>query len=261
MKIALFGGTGFVGNHIIDTLTAQEKDVCVFVRNTSNVKIINRNLYAKVIKGDFEKVSDVEEFIKGAEVVIFSIGIIRSFEQEGISFEKANFQSAKMCIDIAKKHSVKQFIMISANGVRLEGTDYQRTKFLAEMYLKESKIPYTILRPSVLFGDPQGCSCIDFCTQLKRDMISLPIPAPLFFKSFRITQAGAYELAPVSVEDFAFIITELINVPQHINKTYLACGESLSFKTIVKTIAEAIGKRKWFFPVSVVFVKILAHFF
>ena len=45
---------------------------------------------------------------------------------------------------------------MSANGVKADGTPYQRTKYQAEEYLRASPLHWTIFQPSVIFGDPRG---------------------------------------------------------------------------------------------------------
>ena len=59
---------------------------------------------------------------------------------------------------------------MSANGVKIDGTGYQKTKHLSEQYLKYTKLNWTIFRPSLVFGDPRGNNRPEFCTQLKKDM-------------------------------------------------------------------------------------------
>ena len=70
---------------------------------------------------------------------------------------------------------IKKFILMSANGIEKNITDYQRTKLAAENYLMQSELNYTIFRPSVIFGDPKGR--MEFATQLLNEMIIPPIPA------------------------------------------------------------------------------------
>ncbi|GIT40804.1 MAG: hypothetical protein Ct9H300mP9_6540 [Candidatus Neomarinimicrobiota bacterium] len=83
-------------------------------------------------------------------------------------------------MDQCKELGIDRFILMSANGVRPDGTGYQKTKWLAEQYLMNTDLKWTIFRPSLIFGDPRGSNRPEFCTQLKKDLIRLPIPAPLF---------------------------------------------------------------------------------
>ena len=88
--------------------------------------------------------------------VIYNIGIIRQFNSKDITFEKLHYEFAKMVIDRAVHYDIKHFILMSANGVKSEGTGYQTTKFRAEEYLKSSGLNYTIFRPSLVFGKPKN---------------------------------------------------------------------------------------------------------
>ncbi len=105
---------------------------------------------------------------------------------------------------------------MSANG--LDGTPYQRTKFQAEEALRASGLDWTIFRPSVIFGDPRGQ--MEFCTQLKRDIIDSPLPAPLFYKGLLPLDAGAFELAPVAVADVAAAFCHALTHPETIGQSY-----------------------------------------
>ena len=87
----------------------------------------------EVILGDLNNESAIRETIKGCEAVIYNVGIIREFPSKGITFENLHFEGAKRCIDIAKDEQVRRFILMSANGVKKNGTGYQKTKILATM--------------------------------------------------------------------------------------------------------------------------------
>ena len=120
MKVALFGGTGFVGSYIIDELLKNGHEPVVLVREGSESKL-NNSENCRIISGDVTDVKSIKNTIKGSDVVIYSIGIIREFPRKGVTFEKLHFQAAKECIDVAKSLGVKRFIMMSANGVKVDG--------------------------------------------------------------------------------------------------------------------------------------------
>ena len=145
MKIALFGGTGFVGSYIIDELISQDFTPRVLVRKNSESKVLNID-NCEIVNGDINDNPAIMDTIKGCDAVIYNIGIIRQFPKKGITFENLHFQGAKRCIDEAKKLGIKRFVLMSANGVCHDGTDYQATKMLAEEYLKWVDLDYTIFR-------------------------------------------------------------------------------------------------------------------
>ena len=111
-------------------------------------------------------------------------------------------------------------LLMSANGVDAESTAYQRTKRNAERYLEASGLDWTIFRPSVIFGDPRDR--MEFATQLKRDIIDSPLPAPLFFSG--------------------------VNPAIH-RLLHLGGPHRLSWQQILQTIAAAAGRDKTMMPV------------
>ena len=259
MKVALFGGTGFVGSYIIDELLKNGHEPVVLVREGSESKL-NNSENCRIISGDVTDVKSIKNTIEGSDVVIYSIGIIREFPRKGVTFEKLHFQAAKECIDVAKSLGVKRFIMMSANGVKVDGTGYQKTKYLAEEYLKFSNINWTIFRPSLIFGDPRGGDRPEFCSQLKKDMLSLPFPAPNFHPGLNPLNAGKFAMSPIHIKNVAEFFVKSIELKESIKKTYLLGGEAYYWKDIISTIAKSYGKKKWSVPAPAIGVQIMAAF-
>ncbi len=258
MKVAVFGGSGFVGNYIINELIAQNYEVNVLVRKGSQDKVESLDK-CNVFYGDILDVDIVKGVIDSCDAIIYNIGIIREFKSKGITYEKMHYKGAKIAIDIAKKNNVNRFILMSANGARLNGTGYQITKFLAEKYLKGSGLHWTIFQPSLIFGDSEGK--MEFCSQLKRDMLSLPFPAPLFFNGILPFKAGNFSMSPIHVEDVAKCFVDSLTNDESLFKTYTLGGEQdYNWRQIIKIISSAYGKNQLAIPAPVLPIKLLAMF-
>ena len=147
MKVALFGGTGFVGSYIVKELIKQGYTPKVLVRPGSEKKLVHSEK-CDIISGDIFNKNSINEVITDVDATIYNIGIIRQFKRQGITYEKLHFQSAKNCIDIAKQNGINKFILMSANGVCADGTNYFKTKWMAEQYLKNTDLDWTIFRPT-----------------------------------------------------------------------------------------------------------------
>jgi len=153
---------------------------------------------------------------------------------------------------VAQKLGVNRFILMSANGVKKDGTKYQVSKYKAEEYLKNSKLDYTIFRPSLIFGSPKSEDHKEFCSQLKKDMFRLPLPAPLFHKGLLPFSAGRFMLSPIHVKNVADFFVKSVEMSKTIRKTYNLGGEEpVTWIGIIDTIALALNKRKWKIPVPV----------
>jgi NADH dehydrogenase len=155
---------------------------------------------------------------------------------------------------------VQRFLLMSANGVRADGTGYQRTKYMAEQYLATTGLNWTVFRPSVLFGDPRGR--MEFATQLLSDIVRSPLPAPLFFDGLLPINAGSFRMAPVHVRDVASVFVRALEMPQASGRVYNLCGcDELTWREILQRIAGAVGKTKRTLPAPVLPLKLLARLF
>ena len=261
MRVALFGGTGFVGSYIVDQLIDKEHIPRMLVRNGSIEKSLSRDK-CEIVNGDITDGDAIREVITGADAVIYTIGIIREFASKGITYEKLHFEGAIRCMDIAIEMEVKRFILMSANGVCPSGTGYQKTKWMSEQYLKNTDLEWTIFRPSLIFGDPRGHDRPEFCTQLKKDLINLPFPAPLFHEGLLPFNAGSFTMSPIHVKTVADIFVSSIDKDNHYSETIELGGETeLTWKEIIKIISNACGKKKWTLPAPVIAVKTVAAIF
>ena len=256
MKVALFGGTGFVGSYITRELVREGFTPKVLVQSGSLSKI---NSPCEVVKGDIQNKNAILETMQGAEAVIYTIGIIREFPKKGVTFKELHLNGLKRCLELALKIGVKQFILMSANGVRPDGTAYQRTKWQADEALKESGLNWTIFRPSLIFGDPGGEGRPEFCTQIRDDMLSLPFPAPLFYNGLLPFNAGSFSMSPIHVKNVAEFFVKSIKLKVCEKNIFdLGGPEALTWKEIIHQIALASGKRTWKIPAPVVVIKIAA---
>ena len=259
MNIAVFGGTGFVGKYILKLLIKNNYNVYTLVRLGSEHKI-DKISNINIIYGDPTNKTSLDQTIMNCSSIIYNIGIIREFPNKGITYQKLHYDYVVKIIDKAKQYNIKHFILMSANGSNPYGTDYQRTKYLAEEYLKDSGLTYTIFRPSLIFGQPDGDQ--EFCSQLRDTMLRLPIPAPLFFKGFNLFSSGKFKMTPIHVENVAdFFVKSILN-EKHYMKSYNLGGiESFNWKKIITYISFALRKNKLMIPVPVLPIKILAFLF
>lgn len=245
-----------MGEYIIDEL----------LESGYSVKMIKRKQSASHPKGGcLEAVVDLYsdllyEKLRGCDCVIYNIGIIREFTSKGISFKDLHQDLAIHTIDMAQKAGVRKFILMSANGVDRCLTDYERTKFKSEQHLMKSKLQWTIFRPSIIFGDPKGK--MEFCTQIKKDMVRMPLPLPMFFSGINIFSAGLFKMSPIHVRNVAQFFVGAIDKEDSDQRIYELGGtSSYSWTEMIQIISDACGKRKWSMPIPIGAVKLAAFLF
>jgi len=256
MRVALFGGTGFVGSYLVDELLDRGHLPVLLTRPGSEEKVHRRESCATV-PGDIDDPEAVRNTVAGADAVIYNIGILKEYPQRGVTFEALHFDGARRAVDAAVEAGVNRFLLMSANGVKPDGTGYQRTKYMAEQYLQASDLDWTIFRPSVLFGNPRGR--MEFATQLYRDIVASPLPAPLFYPGLLPFGAGSMQMSPIHVRDVARAFVRSLESEESIGRIHPLGGpQQLSWKEILQTIAQATGKRLIGVPTPVWGVKTLA---
>lgn len=251
MRVAIIGGTGFIGSYLVDALLADGHAPSLLVRHGSADKVRHCSA-CRIVHGELTDAKAIAMTLEDCAAVIYNVGILR--EEGDATFERVQLDAVKRVIDAAKTAGVRRFLLMSANGVYADGTDYQRTKFLAEEALKESGLDYTIFRPSLVFGNPRGM--MEIGTQLLNDVIRLPIPAAGFTTGLR-PEKDAVRMSPIHVRDVADAFTAALGDDATIGKTYELGGpDELSWAEIVRRVGRAVGKNKWVLPVPIFLVKI-----
>ena len=259
MKVAIIGGSGFVGSHLVERLVQEGHTPRLLVRTGSESKVEQAG-DCEWVTGEVGDHHALRRCLEGTDAVIYLIGILREFPARGITFEALQYRGVVDTLAAARQTGVTRVLLMSANGIRADGTAYQRTKFQAEEAVKASGLRWTIFRPSVIFGDPRGR--MEFCDQLKRDIISSPLPAPLFYAGLLPLKAGQFQLAPVAVQDVAAAFALALTDAQTQSQTYTLCGpDRLTWKAILGTIATACGRSKWMLPAPAFAVKAMAGLF
>ena len=258
VKVAIIGGTGFVGGHLTEALLAAGHEVSLLVRAGSESKV-RQTGRVETTSGDISSADALKSVMEGCSAVIYNVGILREFPSRGITFEESQYQGLVRTVEAARDIGIKRLLLMSANGVKQKGTPYQETKFRAEEYARQSGLDVTVLRPSVIFGDPEGK--MEFATQLFNDMVRPPIPAVSFF-SGRSPDRGAVVMSPVHIDDVARAFVAVLENDKTIGQTFALGGpEVLTWQTMVRRIAEATGRTKWLLPMPIWIMRIGATLF
>lgn len=253
MRVAIIGGTGFVGGYLTRALLEAGHEVSLLVRPGSESKVSED---VRTTAGDLSSEAALRATMEGCSAVIYNVGILREFPSRGITFEDSQYRGLVRTVEAARAVGIKRLLLMSANGVKKPGTRYQETKRRAEEHAFQSGMDVTVMRPSVIFGDPLGK--MEFATQLFQDMVKPPVPAVGFF-SGRNPETGAILMSPVHVEDVASAFVAALEDDETIGKTYVLGGpEVLSWKEMLRRIGSACGRRKWILPMPTYFMRFAA---
>ena len=245
MRVALIGGTGFVGRYLVHALRTSDRELSLLVRPGSEAKLALRG-DCRIVRGDLSSDNAIAQTLEHSDAVIYNVGILRELPRQGVTFEAMQFDGLVRVVDAARKCRVSRLLLMSANGASADGTAYQQTKYRAEQYANNSGLSVTIFRPSVIFGDPRGA--MEFATQLYREMVKPPLPALGFFSGWN-PAVGPVLMSPVHIEDVALAFDRALDDVSTIGKTIPLGGpETLSWTEILRRIASSTGRRKLIIP-------------
>lgn len=240
-KIFITGATGFVGSEVLNKLVERGFSIKVLVRDKTRMTLQSKNV--EPVEGDVLDKSSFSESLTDVDAVIHLVGIIREFPSKGITFEKLHFNATKNVVDAALENNVPRFVHMSANGARESAvTDYHKSKYKAEEYVKNSGLNYTVLKPSLIYGPNDS-----FINMLKDMMKKLPV--------FSYFGKGDYKMQPVSVYEVADIFVRSIDTPATYKKTYSVCGNKVfTYRQLLLLIMKILGIKRFLLSVPESFV-------
>lgn len=101
MRVAIIGGTGFVGSYLVDALVDSGHDARLLVRPGSEDKVRRDT---QTVVGDISSVEALHAVLDGYDAVIYCVGLLREFPRRGITFETTQYQGVVDTVAAAKKN-------------------------------------------------------------------------------------------------------------------------------------------------------------
>ncbi|MSP78416.1 MAG: complex I NDUFA9 subunit family protein [Dehalococcoidia bacterium] len=229
--ILVTGATGLLGRYTVAELAAQGMPVCCLVRNPERARQVLGPRPA-LVTGDVRDAASVRSAMQGIDAVVHLVAVIRESKHAG-TFDLVNVAGTRTVAQAAQEAGVRRIVHISVLGAADEpGLHYFRSKWLGEQEVLKSDVPYTILRPSLLFG--LGDEFFNLLAALQRLGSVVPVAG-----------GGRTRFQPVAVQDVARCIALSLSDPGYAGRALNIGGpETLSYNEILDRVAEAMGVRK-----------------
>jgi len=249
LRVTVFGGTGFVGRHLIKHLCNQECIVKVPTRNTAKgyfLQPLGDVGQINLIKFDLSDNRKLENLIEDSDIIINLIGIL--FEKKRNDFINLHYNFVKRLVDNINLNK-KNFIQISALGVnRYKNSLYSRSKFNAEEYIQKNSKKFSIIRPGLIFGPEDNF----FCKFAKMSLFSPFLP---------LIMGGETKFQPVYVEDVCKGIMKILN--KNITNQIFEFGgpDIFTFKELLQILLKTINRKKLLIYIPKIVAIIMAKFF
>jgi NADH dehydrogenase len=251
-SVLVTGASGFVGTAVVDALIS---------RNFSATALVNRRAphsggaSVRTANGSIFDPASLDAAMTGCQAVIHLVGIIMEKPSAGITFERVHVEGTRNVVDAAKRNGIKRYIQMSALGSRPDArSNYHKTKFAAEEYVRASGLDWTIIRPSLIHG-PEG-EFMKMEAMWSRKRAPFPVlfmPFMPYFGAGALGFGGAGLLQPVFVSDVARAFVDALENRKTIGEVYPLGGpDQLTWPQLHHTVSQAVvGKRRMVLPIPV----------
>jgi NADH dehydrogenase len=246
--ITIFGGSGFVGRHVVAKLAKTGARIRVAVRNpnlASRVFPMGDPGQIVAVRCNLADEAQVAAAVRGADTVINLVGIL--YESGSQRFGAIQAEGAGNAARAAKTAGVKTFVQMSAIGADPESQSaYARTKAEGEALVREHFPGALILRPSIIFGPEDG-----FFNRFAAIATWSPL-LPLF-------GGGDKKMQPVFVGDVAEALARALNRGET-GVFELGGPRAYTFRELMDYVRGETGLRPWLVPAPYGVGKVFAYF-
>src|SRR5215469_16571390 len=220
--ITVFGGTGFIGRHLVTPLLHSGATVRVAVRHPDRAKMsVEGTNSPEIVQADICDETSVDSAIVGANAIFNLVGILTETARQ--TYRAIHIEGARRVAQAAGRQSVTRLIHLSALGASLASPAISdRTKAEGETAVRSAFPQATIVRPSLTYGEDDH-----FFSRFAAMIRSSPI-LPLI-------GGGTTKFQPIFVGDMTAGLLELLRRSDTAGKTYEFGGPRVySFKALLE---------------------------
>lgn len=146
MKIAVTGGTGFVGRAFIDRALDAGHSLRALARSAQEERA-----GVAWVAGDLSDRDSLAALVRGADAVVHVAGVVNAPDAK--AFETGNVTGTLNMVDVAAAEGVRRFVHVSSLSAREpQLSDYGASKLRGEKVVKASLLDWTVVRPPAIYG-------------------------------------------------------------------------------------------------------------
>jgi uncharacterized protein YbjT (DUF2867 family)/predicted DCC family thiol-disulfide oxidoreductase YuxK len=246
MRIAITGGTGFVGGHLARSLAQRGHEVVILARGVDDrpwAQAVQGFPGVSFVRAGTDDESALREAFQGCNAVAHCSGINREFGSQ--TYEKVHVEGTANVVRAAEAAGVQRIALVSFLRARPNcGSRYHESKWQAEELVRHSTLDWTVLKPGMIFG--RGDQMLD---HLSHAIYTFP-----FFLGF-----GRCRIRPLAVEDLVNILESAIVNGRLTGQTVGVVGPTeVELDDAARLVARVIGKKRRFIAVPLAFHYFLA---
>ena len=167
MKLAITGGTGFVGSHLIDAALAAGHEVKALTRRDQPARE-----GVQWVAGSLEDRDSLRELVTGADAIIHAAGVITAPDAAG--FDRGNVAGTLAMLAAATAGGVHRFVHVSSLAAREPKLSlYGGSKARSEDLVRCSGLEWSIVRPPAVYG-PGDKETLELFRMAKLGLMLMP---------------------------------------------------------------------------------------
>ena len=246
MRVAITGGTGFVGRHLARELVARGHEVVLVARGKD---VRDESIYTlkktSFFGSDLSDPQELRRAFLGCQAVAHCAGINRETSAE--TYRRVHVEGTAQVVEAARLASVGKIVLMSFLRARPQcDSGYHESKWAAEEIVRGSGLNYTIFKAGVIYGP--GDHLLD---HVSHALYTFPVFGLVGMKERRIR--------PLAVEDLVTAIIASFDDARLSTKTVSITGpEEMALSEAVRRVGEVIGKHPLCVPMPLAIQKVIA---
>jgi uncharacterized protein YbjT (DUF2867 family) len=247
--ILITGATGFIGRALVRQLSSIGYPLRALIRPSPRTPRLPKGVPVEVAVVSLADTRGLRAAMRDVETVIH----LASAENQGSRGDllRTDIQGTLNLVEAAADAGVDRIVYLSHLGsARASGYPAFKAKGIAEEHIRNGKVPYTIIRTSLVYGPEDH-----FTNKLAR----LIRPSIGFFP---VPSGGRAVVQPVWVEDLVTCMLWAIQKEDTLNQVYEIGGsEFFTLQQIIEIIMDVTHRRRFLLPLSPITLRALTVFF
>lgn len=234
MRVAVTGGTGFVGGHLVEALASAGHDVVVIARGVDVRPLaddVRRLAGVTMVRASITDEHALTEAFSGCDAVAHCAGINREIGDQ--SFQSIHVDGTRAVVRAAEAAGVSRLAFVSFLRARPDcAMAYHESKWAAEEIVRSSRCQWTVVKPGMLFG--RGDHMLD---HLSHALFTFPV----------YVGVGDCRVRPLAVEDLVAVLVASVTSDRLAGATVALVGPTeLAFDDAARLVARVTGQRRLF---------------